>query len=380
MNPKKIAVFFGTRPEAIKLAPVIRELKRDGRFDVLAVSTGQHREMLKQVVDIFELPIDVDLDVMVANQTLAGLSSRLITRIDEVLERELPDFALVQGDTTTVLMASLACFYRGIPVGHVEAGLRTGDMRSPFPEEANRVLASSLCSLHFAPTTTSRNNLRREHFAEDRIVVTGNTVIDALRIEVAQQQKPDIAHAIDRELNELLPVDWRDTPFVLITGHRRENFGDGFQAICDAIMDLAMRFPGYRFVYPVHLNPNVRSPVMKSLSGLANVVLLPPLSYRPFVALMQHCDFVLTDSGGVQEEAPGIGKPVLVMRDTTERPEGVAAGTVRLVGANRQNIVDGVTELIQNRKAYDLMATANNPYGDGHASERIVAAIVNWFE
>ncbi len=379
MKRIKIAVFFGTRPEAIKLAPVIRSLVADERFEVLSVSTGQHREMLKQVVDIFDIPIDVDLDVMVTNQTLAGLSSRLMGRIDEVLEQHQPDFAIVQGDTTTVLMAALACFYRNIPIGHVEAGLRTRNMRSPFPEEANRVLASHLCSLHFAPTTTSRDNLLEDKVAGSTIHVTGNTVIDALQIEVAKQQQPAVATMIDQELGSLLPADWREIPFVLITGHRRENFGGGFQAICDAIIELAERFPSHRFVYPVHLNPNVRQPVLKSLSHLSNVFLLPPMSYRPFVALMQSCHFVLTDSGGVQEEAPGIGKPVLVMRDTTERPEGLIAGTVRLVGANRKNIVDGVSQLIEDATVYEKMATANNPYGDGNASSRIVDAIADWF-
>lgn len=380
MKRTKIAVFFGTRPEAIKLAPVIRALDADERFEVLSVSTGQHREMLKQVVDIFELPIDIDLDVMVPNQTLAGLSSRLVARIDDVLAEQQPDFAIVQGDTTTVLMASLACFYRNIPIGHVEAGLRTRNLRSPFPEEANRVLASHLCSLHFAPTTTSQQNLLDDKVDESTIHVTGNTVIDALQLEVAKQSEPALASAINKELAALLPADWRDVPFVLITGHRRENFGGGFQAICDAIIELAERFPHYRFVYPVHLNPNVREPVMKSLSHLNNVFLLPPMSYRPFVALMQACRFVLTDSGGVQEEAPGIGKPVLVMRDTTERPEGVTAGTVRLVGANRNNIVNGVAELIEDPSVFKQMATANNPYGDGHASKRIVNAIAAWFK
>ncbi len=379
MKRIKIAVFFGTRPEAIKLAPVIRALAGDERFEVLSVSTGQHREMLKQVVDIFGIPIDVELDVMVPNQTLAGLSSRLMVKIDEVLDQHQPDFAIVQGDTTTVLMAALACFYRNIPIGHVEAGLRTRNMRSPFPEEANRVLASHLCSLHFAPTTTSRDNLLQDNIDGSMIHVTGNTVIDALRIELANQQQSPIGLRIDEELGSLLPLNWREIPFVLITGHRRENFGGGFQAICEAIVELAERFPDYRFIYPVHLNPNVREPVMKSLSHLSNVFLLPPMSYRPFVALMQACRFVLTDSGGVQEEAPGIGKPVLVMRDTTERPEGVKAGTVRLVGANRKNIVDGVAQLIEDASVYERMATASNPYGDGNASSRIVDAIADWY-
>tara|TARA_R110002049_G_scaffold27321_2_gene94051 strand:- start:144859 stop:146019 length:1161 start_codon:yes stop_codon:yes gene_type:complete len=380
MSRPKIAVFFGTRPEAIKLAPVIRTLARDDRFDVLSVSTGQHREMLDQVVKIFDLPIDHDLDVMVPNQTLAGLSSRLIAKIDTLIESEKPDFALVQGDTTTVLMASLACFYRSIPTGHVEAGLRTRNMKSPFPEEANRVLATPLSTLHFAPTEVSQNHLLRDGVDPKSIYVTGNTVIDALRMEVSNQEDTVVQTEIKTHLDALLPADWRQVPFVLITGHRRENFGGGFDEICGAIGDLADRFPKTRFIYPVHLNPNVQAPVKKLLATFDNVFLIPPQSYRPFVALMKACHLVLTDSGGVQEEAPGLGKPVLVMRDTTERPEGVTAGTVRLVGAVRDNIVDSVSELLSDQSAYAKVAEAKNPYGDGTASRQIVDAIATYFQ
>ncbi|MFG0255864.1 MAG: non-hydrolyzing UDP-N-acetylglucosamine 2-epimerase, partial [Rhodopirellula sp. JB053] len=313
-------------------------------------------------------------------QTLASLSSKLMTKIDALLEQETPDFALVQGDTTTVLMASLACFYRRIPTGHVEAGLRTGNLASPFPEEANRVLATPLSTLHFAPTHVSEKHLLDERVPNDRISVTGNTVIDALHLEVERQKDPQVAAEVETQLASVLPSDWRQKRFVLITGHRRENFGGGFESICAAIADLANRFPDVRFVYPVHLNPNVQGPVEKTLGGLDNVILLPPQPYRPFVALMQACELVLTDSGGVQEEAPGLGKPVLVMRDTTERPEGVDAGTVRLVGPVREKIVDGVSELLTDRASYDAMAKASNPYGDGKASERILNAIANYFQ
>lgn len=379
MKRPKIAVFFGTRPEAIKVAPVIKRLATDDRFELLSVSTGQHREMLDQVIDIFDLPVHHDLGVMTPGQTLAGLSSKLIASIDQILEAEQPDFALVQGDTTTVLMASLACFYRRIPTGHIEAGLRTGNLASPFPEEANRVLASPISTLHFAPTSVSQTNLLNERIDPAKVFVTGNTVIDALHLEVQQQSDPAVAAKIDEELGAVLPSDWRERRFVLITGHRRENFGGGFDEICGAISELAERFPDVRFVYPVHLNPNVSGPVQKALGQFDNVLLLPPQSYRPFVALMQACELVLTDSGGVQEEAPGLGKPVLVMRDTTERPEGVDAGTVRLVGPVRKNIVDGVSELLSDREAYDKMARASNPYGDGTASEKILDAIAQHY-
>jgi UDP-N-acetylglucosamine 2-epimerase (non-hydrolysing) len=379
VNRPKIAVFFGTRPEAIKMAPVVMALQADSRFELLSVSTGQHREMLDQVVEIFGLPVHHDLDVMTPGQTLASLSSKLIAKIDALLEIEKPDFALVQGDTTTVLMASLACFYRRIPTGHVEAGLRTGDLSSPFPEEANRVLATPLATLHFAPTSVSEKHLLDERVPRERVFVTGNTVIDALHLEVERQKNSIVAAEIEKHLAGVLPADWRDKRFVLITGHRRENFGGGFESICAAIAELAAKFPDVRFVYPVHLNPNVQGPVEQTLGGLENVLLLPPQSYRPFVALMQACELVLTDSGGVQEEAPGLGKPVLVMRDTTERPEGVDAGTVRLVGPVREKIVDSVSELLTNRASYQAMAQASNPYGDGSASKRILDAIADYF-
>lgn len=378
-HTKKIAVLFGTRPEAIKMAPVVKALAEAPDFQAIAVSTGQHREMLQQVVEIFRLPIHHDLDVMTPNQTLAGLSARLLQKVDALLEAEKPDMVLVQGDTTTVLMVALACFYRRIPVGHVEAGLRTGNIMSPFPEEANRKLVTPLAALHFPPTETSLANLLAEGVPAERITVTGNTVIDALVMEVARQQSYGVAKELDDCLSALLGDDWRRRRFVLITGHRRENFGGGFDAICSAISKLASNFPDVHFIYPVHLNPNVKGPVHERLAGKPNIRLIPPQPYSPFVRLMQACTLVLTDSGGVQEEAPGLGKPVLVMRDTTERPEGVEAGTVRLVGANEDNIVAGVTELLTSPDAYRKMAEAKNPYGDGHASERIVKAIRGYF-
>ena len=368
---KKVAVFIGTRPEGIKMAPVIHALRRTPGLVPVVVSTGQHREMLQQVVDLFGIHVDHDLAVMQPNQTLASLTARLITRIDELLTTLTPDMALVQGDTTTVLAAALCCFYRRIPIGHVEAGLRTGDMLAPFPEEANRRLAGPLVTLHFPPTEFGRQNLLREGVPEDRILVTGNTVIDALQMEVAQQNEPTLRDTIHQQLAADLGADWDRVPYVLITGHRRENFGQGFAQICLALRELATRFPTTRFIYPVHLNPNVQKPVYDALGATPNIRLIKPCDYRLFVALMKHSRLVLTDSGGVQEEAPGLGKPVLVMRDTTERPEGVTAGTVKLVGSDAQRIVAEVSRLLTDAAAYRAMSEATNPYGDGHAAQRI---------
>src|SRR4051812_43228420 len=378
---RNILVFMGTRPEAVKLAPVVAALRASHDFNCTVVATGQHKEMFRQVADTFGFAVDADLDVMRPNQTLAGLTARLITGIDDWLETAKPDMALVQGDTTTVLAASLACFYRRIPIGHVEAGLRTGNIWSPFPEEANRKLATPLVALHFAPTEGARDALLREHVPQEIISVTGNTVIDALRIEVARQKAdPAIRAGIDAELGQILGADWAQVPTVLITGHRRENFGDGIEQICQAIATLAQRFPDHRFVYPVHLNPNVLEHVNRRLDTFANVRLIAPQGYRNFVALMAHCRLVLTDSGGVQEEAPSLGKPVLVMRDTTERPEGVAAGTAILTGPKVTIIVEHATRLLTDEAAYRSMATAKNPYGDGYAAARIVERIRRYFD
>ena len=374
-----VAVFMGTRPEGIKMAPVVAALREANDLDCRVVATGQHREMFQQVADNFGFTVDADLSVMRPGQTLAGLTARLMDGIDGWLEQGHPDLALVQGDTTTVLVAALACFYRRIPIGHVEAGLRTGDIWSPFPEEVNRRLSSPIVSLHFAPTESAQAALLREGVAADTIEVTGNTVIDALMMELAQQEKPEIRRAIDEALSGPLGRDWADVPFVLITGHRRENFGDGIRQICEAITALARRYPDHRFVYPVHLNPNVKEHVDRLLGGLANVRLIPPQGYRNFVALMSRCRLVLTDSGGVQEEAPSLGKPVLVMRDTTERPEGVTAGTALLVGPRADTIVEHTVHLLEDRRAYESMANAVNPYGDGRAAERILGRIHRFF-
>lgn len=376
---KIVDVFMGTRPEAIKMAPVVAALNRQDGLRCRVVGTGQHREMFHQVADELGFTVDVDLDTMQPNQTLAGLTARLMEKIDGWLEGSHPDIALVQGDTTTVFVAALACFYRHIPIGHVEAGLRTPSILSPFPEELNRRLASRIVSLHFAPTRSAQAALLREGVAADSIEVTGNTVVDALFMELSRQAEPSVRASIKASLSTVIGPDWATRPFVLITGHRRESFGEGFEQICRAIRTLALRYPEYRFIYPVHLNPNVQGPVNRLLSGVSNIALVSPQGYRNFVALMNRCKLILTDSGGVQEEAPSLGKPVLVMRETTERPEGVEAGTALLVGASETSIVQNTIRLLDDSLAYDAMASAVNPYGDGHAAERIVARIGRFF-
>lgn len=374
----RAVVLIGTRPEAIKMAPVQRALMDDPRFESHLVSTGQHREMLQQVLDVFELEATRNLEVMTANQSLAGLTSRLITSIDAMLEDLAPDVLLVQGDTTSVMAGALCGFYRNIRVGHVEAGLRTGNLRSPFPEEANRVIASRIVDYHFAPTEGAQANLLGEGVNANSILVTGNTVIDALLSETERQESDEeLGRLLQAELAHLLEAagaDCRtldDRPYVLVTGHRRENFGGGFQQICNSLIELAERFPDHRFVYPVHLNPNVNLVVRERLGDRRNILLLPPAPYRLFVHLMRGAHVILTDSGGVQEEAPSLGKPVLVMRDTTERPEGVAAGTVKLVGTDPEMIVGETARLLEDEAAYSRMAESRNPYGDGRAARRI---------
>jgi len=368
---KKISVIFGTRPEAIKLAPVILELKKRRDIVCHVCVTAQHRQMLDQVLDVFDIVPDVDLNLMRPNQSLSGLTSRALEAIDGYLAKSKPDAVIVQGDTTTVFSAALAAFYHKIPVAHVEAGLRTGNLDSPWPEEANRVLTSRLARWHFAPTETNRQNLLREHVPESHIYVTGNTVIDALFIALdkIKAAPPEIPGLPENSLDYL-----GDRQMVLITGHRRENFGVGFENICKAIAELAHKFPEIEFIYPVHLNPNVRKPVESILrtSGAENIRLIEPLSYLPFVALMNRAHIILTDSGGVQEEAPSLGKPVLVMRDTTERPEAVEAGTVKIVGTDVEKIVNEVSRLICCEDAYSQMTRKHNPYGDGTAAQRIV--------
>ena len=368
----KVSVIFGTRPEAIKLAPVILALKNDPRFPCQVCVTAQHREMLDQVLGAFGIKPDVDLDLMEPNQSLAGLTARVVEAVDRSLAKSKPDLVLIQGDTTTTFCAALVAFYHHIPVGHVEAGLRTGNLDSPWPEEANRVLATRLTTLHFAPTELNRQNLLKERVAPERIFVTGNTVIDALFLarDIVKEHPPAIP-----DLPEALAT--ANSPrLVLITGHRRENFGPGFEAICKAIAELARRFPETAFVYPVHLNPNVRKPVNQILrsAGTDNVHLIEPLPYLPFVAMMNRASVILSDSGGIQEEAPSLGKPVLVMRDTTERPEAVIAGTVKLVGTDEGKIVEETSKLLTDKAVYDEMARAHNPYGDGKATGRIIAA------
>jgi UDP-N-acetylglucosamine 2-epimerase (non-hydrolysing) len=368
----KVSVIFGTRPEAIKLAPVILALKNDPRFSCQVCVTAQHREMLDQVLGAFGIKPDVDLDLMEPNQTLAGLTARVVEAVDRYLAKSTPDLVLVQGDTTTTFCAALVAFYHHIPVGHVEAGLRTGNLDSPWPEEANRVLATRLTTLHFAPTELNKQNLLKDRVAPEQIFVTGNTVIDALFLarDIVKEHPPAIPG-----LPEALATA-NGPRVVLITGHRRENFGPGFEAICKAIAELARRFPETAFVYPVHLNPNVRKPVNQILrgAGTSNIHLIEPLPYLPFVAMMNRASVILSDSGGVQEEAPSLGKPVLVMRDTTERPEAVIAGTVKLVGTDEGKIVEETSKLLTDKAAYDEVARAHNPYGDGKATGRIIAA------
>ncbi|MBX3432185.1 MAG: UDP-N-acetylglucosamine 2-epimerase (non-hydrolyzing) [Pirellulales bacterium] len=372
--PRRVAVLMGTRPEAVKMAPVAAAVRAHPELEVVVINTGQHREMIQQVIDLFGIAVDDTLEVMRPDQTLAGLSARLLERIDEALAKWQPEFVLAQGDTTTVLCATLASFYRGIPTGHVEAGLRTGNLRSPFPEEANRRLVSRIADLHFAPTAAARDALLAEGTPADRVLLTGNTVIDALHLELQRQQRPEAARSLQSELAELVGVGFGVRPLVLVTGHRRENIGRGFDEICTALATLAARFRDVLWVYPVHLNPRVKDVVHARLGELENVRLIAPLPYSQFIALAASSRLILTDSGGVQEEAPTLGKPVLVMRDTTERPEGVAAGAVRLVGAEAATIIAATSELLADEAAYLRMTGIANPYGDGRAADRIAAA------
>lgn len=363
---KKILIVFGTRPEAIKMAPVVKELqRRSDRFKTVVCVTGQHREMLDQVLDIFDIRPDYDLNIMQPGQDLYDISSRILLGMRDVLATEKPDAVQVHGDTSTSTFAALAAFYQQIPVGHVEAGLRTYNIYSPWPEEMNRQLNGRLCTWHFAPTERARQNLLNENIPDEHIAVTGNTVIDAL-------------HWVATSGKAVAPRFGRDESrrMVLITGHRRENFGDGMAHICQAINTMAERFANVDFVYPIHLNPNIRRPVQEIIDGSrSNVYLLEPLSYLEFVAMMQQCTLILTDSGGIQEEAPAFGKPVLVMRDTTERPEAIEAGTARLVGTDRNTIEQNVALLLTNTEEYNTMAHAANPFGDGHAAQRIADCI-----
>lgn len=375
---KRLLFVFGTRPEAIKMAPLVHAFKKQVEsFETIVCVTGQHREMLDQVLSLFQIVPDYDLNIMRPNQDLYDVTSRVLLGMRDVLKELKPDLVFVHGDTTTSMAAALAAFYQQIPVAHVEAGLRTGNIYSPWPEEMNRSITGRIATYHFAPTLCSKNNLLAENVAEESILITGNTVIDALHWVVNKIESDfQLQESIRTEINSMgydtrrLEVGQR---LVLITGHRRENFGDGFLNICHAIASLAEKYPNVDFVYPMHLNPNVRKPVLEILgSGQPNVFLIEPLQYFQFVFLMEKSYLVLTDSGGVQEEAPGLGKPVLVMRDTTERPEAVEAGTVMLVGADRDRIEKGVSSLLEDNRFYEKMSKAVNPYGDGKACGRIV--------
>ena len=366
---KRISLVFGTRPEAVKMAPVIWELrKHPEEFTTSVCLTAQHREMLDQVLDFFNISSDHDLDIMKAKQSLYDVTIGVLAGLQGYLATERPDLVLVHGDTTTTFAATLAAFYQQIPVGHVEAGLRTGKLYDPFPEEANRHLCDALCHLLFAPTETSRENLLREGLPPERVVVTGNTAIDALQLAIGINR--------DRPTAAVFPPDRRK---ILVTAHRRESFGPGIAQIVTALHDLAVERSDVHIVYPVHRNPEIHGPVHARLSGLDNVSLLPPMDYDAFVGLMQDCDLILTDSGGIQEEAPSLGKPVLVLRDCTERPEAVTAGTVAIVGTDPQRIRAEVDRLLDDAEAYAGMARAINPYGDGKAAGRIVAAIREYF-
>lgn len=371
----RVLTVFGTRPEAIKMAPLVARLAGMEQVDARICVTAQHREMLDQVLTLFGLTPDYDLDIMKPGQSLGQVMNAVLNGLEPVLAEFRPDLVLVHGDTSTTFAATLAAYYQRIAVGHVEAGLRTGDLYSPWPEEANRKLTGALADLHFAPTPRARNNLLREGVNAETVHVTGNTVIDALLWTADQFDKdPSFDERLLRSFEFLRP----NARLILITGHRRENFGSGFENICLAIRDLALKYDDTDFLYPVHLNPNVRDPVARTLSGLHNVHLIEPQEYLPFVWLMRRAHIILTDSGGIQEEAPSLGKPVLVMRDTTERPEAVESGIARLVGADRERIVAAISELMTDRERYAAMANIRNPYGDGRASEAIAGILLEW--
>ncbi len=369
MSHHRVLSVFGTRPEAIKMAPLIKKLEQDSRFESTVCVTGQHREMLEQVLAVFNIVPEHNLDIMRDKQSLAGISASILTQLSPLIEHINPDIVLVHGDTATTFAASLAAFYNQTTVGHIEAGLRTGNLRSPWPEEANRRLTGVLTNLHFTPTQTARQNLLLENTPDDSIFVTGNTVIDALLwVNERFDEQPELKTNIAADY----PFLRENSDLVLVTGHRRESFGDGFRNICKALKSLARDNPKLDIIYPVHLNPNVIGPVNESLAGITNVHLIEPQSYLPFVYLMQRAKVILTDSGGIQEEAPALGKPVLVMRDTTERPEALEAGTARLVGVDAENIRTEVNQLLEDSDHYASMALALNPYGDGTSCQKIV--------
>ncbi len=374
MSKRKIMLVFGTRPEAIKMAPLVNALKDElDYFDLKVCVTSQHREMLDQVLNIFNIKPDIDLNLMKKNQKLPNLTSSILNKMQKVLKKFQPDIVLVHGDTTTTLATSMAAFYESIPVGHVEAGLRTYNLKAPFPEEFNRQITGKITKWHFAPTELSQQNLLSEGINQSSIIVTGNTVIDALHLILKRIDKDKVRQKnLKNILNASLPFDWQNEHFVLVTAHRRENFGNGFLKIFTAIKELALKYPKIHFVYPVHLNSNVSKPVNEILNGFDNIYLIKPLEYEQFIYLLKYSYLVLTDSGGIQEEAPSLGKPVLVMRESTERPEAVDAGTVKLVGSNQKKIVEGVSRLLNDKKHYQKMSRAHNPFGDGLACKRIL--------
>ncbi len=378
----KIISIFGTRPEAIKMAPVVRELrKHSDQITSRVWVTAQHRQMLDQVLGVFELTPDLDLNVMQSGQTPSQVAALVLQRLEPHLVRERPDWILVQGDTTTVMATAIAAHHLQIKIGHIEAGLRTHDKRNPFPEEMNRVVADALSDLHFAPTSHARENLLREGISDATIHVTGNTVIDALQWIVRQPPTREVSALLARlgfELCDYMTTRPSNPRLLLVTAHRRENFGEPLRNICAALREIAAHHPDVRIVYPVHLNPNVQQPVNELLRDLPNVILLPPVDYLTLAYLLKHCYFVLTDSGGLQEEAPSLGKPVLVLRETTERPEAVEAGTAKIVGTNKETIIRETDRLLDDADAYAAMAHAVNPFGDGHAAERIVEALLQF--
>lgn len=366
-------IVFGTRPEAIKMAPLCHAFNKQDEIETVICVTAQHRQMLDQVLSIFNLVPDIDLNIMREEQDLFDVTASIIVKMRDTLQSVKPDIVLVHGDTTTTFATSLACFYMGIRVGHVEAGLRTHNLYAPFPEEYNRRSTGIIANYHFAPTELSQKNLCNEGVSKKNILVTGNTVIDALHLVLEKiESDSSISKNIILRLNRDLTFDWQAERFILVTGHRRENFGQGFLNICEAIREVATKNPEVQFVYPVHLNPNVQNPVKEILMDLSNVWLIEPLDYQDFVYLLKKSYLVLTDSGGIQEEAPSIGKPVLVMRDVTERPEAVTAGTVKLTGASKENIASNITLLLEDQDLYLKMSLAHNPYGDGNACELIV--------
>jgi UDP-N-acetylglucosamine 2-epimerase (non-hydrolysing) len=371
--PLKVLTVFGTRPEAIKMAPVVLELQKHDEIETMVCVTAQHREMLDQVLNLFEINPDYDLDLMAPNQDLFDITSKVLLGMREVLREAKPDIVLVHGDTTTCFSAALAAFYENIKIGHVEAGLRTGNLRAPFPEEANRTLVGHLADLHFAPTPMSKQNLISEGVSEDKITITGNTVIDALLIvrdKVTSKPESEWQEKFGGQLYQAITDKQRK--LILITGHRRENFGQGFIDLCNAIRELAEKHNDWDLIYPVHLNPNVQKPVYEILEGINNIYLVDPLDYEPFVWMMNRSNLILTDSGGIQEEGPSLGKPVLVMREVTERPEAVEAKTVLLVGTDKEKIVNGVESVLTNEEVYGRMSRAHNPYGDGNACVKIL--------